>query len=1239
MKLLEILSFEVEYRLRRPAAWLFGAVFIWLAFMCVTGMLVEESSRAGDLHANAPAGVAVGNIIISMFGLVVTAALFSGAALRDVETRMHPLFAASPITKSDYLGGRFIGALIVNLLLISVVPFALMFFLRPGFVDATLLGPFRLAAFLQPYVFFLLPNVFFTGSVLFAIAVLTRRSLPVFAGAAFLFISGLLIEEVVAEQMGQGALALLIEPFGFTVMSEMWEFWTPYERNTRLLVLEGPLLWNRLLWIAAGVLVLAFTRFRFRMEMHGARAKEPRVILSEAKDLLSRNGEDPSPSSRLRMTPGEWSEEPGVILSEAKDLLTCHGEDPSPSSRLRMTPVSPSFGSAARMRQFVAIAGQSFRELVFTRDFLLIGAGLVALVIFVGGTVADNFGTPVWPLTQILAPVLGGFFPVMVISLLTAFYAGELVWRERDAGMHDIADAHPVPDSVLFAGKYAALALMLVALQAVLMATTLALQVASGYFKFELGLYLQIVFGLHLTRYLLLAALAMLVHALVDNKYFGHLVVVVCFLFTLFANRFGLAHKLLVYGGDSGWVYSDLSGFGPFLGPVLWFRLYWAGWALLLAVLASLLWVRGRERGLRERLRLMRVRFNRTAAWTGIAAVLLIVGVGGYIFYNTNVLTEYRTPKQTAALFAQYERTYSKYEQDPQPTVKGTKLHVELYPERRAAHVRGTYALINTTAQPIRTVHLFLNPEVEHEAVAFDRPSRTVIADKKRGHHTYELARALEPGASMDLEFDVRFEPRGFPNDDPNTSVVQNGTYFDHTGGRNPNHRRWLPLVGYQPNRELNTERARREQGLPPRAEAASLDEVAGDGAAGREWITFEAVIGTSLEQTGVAPGTLRRTWTQNGRRYFHYAADKPVKNTFAIFSAEYAVHEETWKGVKIEIFHHPTHTFNVPRFARSARASLDYFTEHFGPYPHEELRLAEFPRYGSFAHAYPGTISYGEGFGWLTKVDEKVDFDLPSTVMAHEVAHQWWGYQVVPAPVQGAGVLSEVLAQYSALMVTEKIYGPEMVRRFLSNTRIEYLNRRGRAEHPEVPLLQVTNHANLVYRKGPLAMYALRHYIGEAQLNAALRRFLQKHGSGRAPYPTSRDLYRELKAATPAAYHYLLEDLLETITLWRLAATKVIAVPAGKGMWRVTLDVDAHKLRADGNGRETEAAMNDFIEIGVYEREENTKPLYLQKHRIRSGQQRITVMVKGEPGRAGIDPDLHLIDRNWGDNVRAVTR
>ena len=273
----------------------------------------------------------------------------------------------------------------------------------------------------------------------------------------------------------------------------------------------------------------------------------------------------------------------------------------------------------------------------------------------------------------------------------------------------------------------------------------------------------------------------------------------------------------------------------------------------------------------------------------------------------------------------------------------------------------------------------------------------------------------------------------------------------------------------------------------------------------------------------------------------------------------------------------------------------------------------------------------YSEGSSVLARPGEG-DFDSPTMVIAHEMGHQWWGNQVMGADVQGSQVLSETLAQYSALMVLERIHGRRMMPGFLRTMQIEYLNRRGSHANPEVPLLLSSDHDYLHYRKGAVVMYALREYIGEARINTALRRMVERYRFGGAPYPTTLDLYRELQAVTPDSLKYLLEDLLATITLWDLRTTEARAVPAGGGAYRVTMTVEAKKMRADSVGNDTEVPMNDLVEVAVFgegEGNEPGPPLYLRKHRLRSGQQTITVTVPGRPARAGVDPHQLLINRH----------
>ena len=244
----------------------------------------------------------------------------------------------------------------------------------------------------------------------------------------------------------------------------------------------------------------------------------------------------------------------------------------------------------------------------------------------------------------------------------------------------------------------------------------------------------------------------------------------------------------------------------------------------------------------------------------------------------------------------------------------------------------------------------------------------------------------------------------------------------------------------------------------------------------------------------------------------------------------------------------------------------------------------------------------------------------------------------LTPAPVEGAALLGESLAWYSALGVVEETFGREHLRRLLGMMRGVYLIPSARAN---VPLLRADDWF-LAYRKGPFAMYALREYVGAVPVNGALRRLLERHGSGKPPLATSLDLYRELRAVTPASLHSLLVDLFEANTFWELATQSVAAEQTSTGEWQVTLDVQARKVVVDTAGVETERPMDDLIEVGVFTGAPGTElgeALYLQMHRIRSGKQRITVTVPSQPTRAGIDPRNLLIDVEGNNNLKEIAR
>jgi hypothetical protein len=515
-----------------------------------------------------------------------------------------------------------------------------------------------------------------------------------------------------------------------------------------------------------------------------------------------------------------------------------------------------------------------------------------------------------------------------------------------------------------------------------------------------------------------------------------------------------------------------------------------------------------------------------------------------------------------------------------------------------------------------------------------------VLKDEEHGFRIYALAKPLPPRDSLRLRFQVNYKAQGFGNSGADAQVVENSTYFRNL--------EWLPVIGYQPYRELDEAAARKTYGLAPRPATASLYDVAARRYAPfPEQINFEAIVGTEANQLVVAPGTLRRTWTNNGRRYFHYASDAPIRNEYAFFSADYAVQEGKWRNpsagpgqeVAIQIFYPPGLTMNPERMVRSAQASLDYYTKQFSPYPHRQLRFVAHAGYGFGHHAAPINITAEEGFFLLNSEANERGFDLVTAVVAHEVAHQWWGNQLKQAYVEGAGLITESLAWYSAMGKLEEKYGSAHLKKLLSFLMEEYENPHTKAA---LPLLQADDwYQN--YRKGPMALYAMSEYIGKDRVNVALRRLLRNHPPGKIPLPTSLDLYQELEATTPDSLQYLLHDLFKANTFWDLKTKQATVKQTKAGIWEVTLNVQARKTVVSEKGLEKEVPLKDWIEIGIFAPakagEELGRTLFLQKHFIDSKQQTITVTVPSKPSQVGIDPHHLLIDWNMQDNFAEVKK
>ena len=1189
-RLATIAAFELRSRLRRISTWVYFIVFFALAMMwvaaaggAVPGAIVSFGS--GKVWINSPYAIAQTMALLGMAAVTVIAAVMGRAVQQDFEYRTESFFFTAPIRKWEYLGGRFLGAIAVLVVILSGIALgsALGLFL-PG-IDPDRVGPFRPLAYALPYATIVLPNLVAIGGAFFCLAALSRRMLPVYIGSVLVLI-GYLAAQGLLRDMENKVLAAMLDPFGVVANSRLTEYWSISERNTRLIPLEGLLLSNRLLWLGIGATLVAFCAWRFALAHPGASGRRRRAV----------------------------------------------PEDDAAPPVARLPTVEP--GRVAALALLPRMIWLNFRETVKNVYFGVIVLAGVLFFVVTSTTAGSIFGTTTWPVTYQMLELVSGSFGIFMLVIVT-FYAGELVWREREHRLDQIHDALPVPTWLPFAAKLGALMLVPVVLQVVLMLSGMAVQTAKGYHHYEPGLYGSWLFGLELIDYWLVCVLALTVHAVLNHKYLAHFAMIVYFLVISFAPLMGLEHNLYKYGVTTNFTYSDMNGFGPFLPRVRVFEAYWAAAALLLAVVAYAFWVRGTTSDWKGRLTIVRRRFTRQVAAVTALGAAAMIALGGFIFWNTNVLNQYTTTWDQQARQADYEKKYKALAADAQPKIAAVKLVVDLFPREQRVRMKGRYSLQNRSGKPVDAIHLlFFQPErTRFDRLEFSVPATLATDDPKVGLRSYRLATPLAPGARVDLEFDLDVPTRGFTNTGATTDVVANGSFVNGMSV--------LPFVGYQERGELATDRDRKKFGLAPKERMRDRDDPAGLAenalAPDADFIDFEATVGTDADQLAIAPGYLQREWAEGDRRYFEYKMDSPILDFFAFQSARYEVKKDRWHDVAIEVWHHPGHEYNIDTMIAATKAGLDYFTAAFGPYQHKQFRIIEFPRYAAFAQSFPNTIPYSEGIGFIARVrpDDPEDIDYPYYVTAHELAHQWWGHQVPGGNVQGETFLVETLAQYSALMVMKQKYGEAKMQRFLRYELDRYLLGRSTEQKKELPLGRVENQDYIHYRKGSLVMYALADYIGEENLNRAIRAYRDEWAFKGPPYSSASHLIAKIRAVTPPHLQYVIDDFFESITLYdnRALSARTRARPDGR--YDVALRVFAKKRKADELGKETDAPLGDWIDIGVLDAD--GQPLFLEKKKITQEETEFTLVVPTKPAKAGIDPYNKLIDRRPKDNAIPV--
>jgi ABC-type transport system involved in multi-copper enzyme maturation permease subunit len=1170
----------------------------------------------GKILATSPYLIISYLLSLDYLGIIIIAAIVANPVYRDFEYNAHSLFFTKPLSKWDYLGGRFLGSCAIAVFVLIGMAMGLILGSVMPFLNKDMVGPIHLLYYIQPYITIIIPNLLFMGMIFFMLATLMRNMLPVYVGSVVLLIL-LGVAGQLTSTIKNDFLAALLDPTGADAIDYITKYWTVAQKNSNLIPFSGALLYNRIIWVGVAALLFAILFYRFRFDQFSSEIrikKNNRTVLDKA----------------------------GAYVATVVN-------------------VHQHFTFKTHLTQYFKMSWLELRNILRSPYFIAITFAGMVLMFVSGRQFGKMYDTNTYPVTGMISMGLAGIFSMFMIIILI-FYSGEMVWKERELKLSQIYDTLPIPGWVGFASKLTALVSVQAILLLIVMFCGIIIQSFFGYYNFEIPVYLKTLFGIFFIGLVLWSVLALFIQVLVNQKFLGFFIVIVFYLFTkIFMDMLGLNHHLYQYGTSPNGQYSDMNGYSGIWTSFLWFKFYWVCFAVMLAVVANLFWVRGITDGFKSRWQTAKTRFAGPTRSIFFIALALFLGSGTYIFYNTNILNHYTKSYDEEKLLVEYEKKYKKYDHLPQPRIIAMNVNADLYPYEGKVHFKAYYILKNKTNHPIDSLHILLGddkikytiafsnfPDSIHSADSIGRiikhqipqlfEAALVLKDSVLGYSIYKLPQPLMPQDSIKMDFTMDLAHKGFGNNSAISALCENGTFLSSESLS-------FPHLGYNEDGEVDNNIERKKFGLPYKeplpaftdTNAVKQNLVTQDA----DWIRYDAVISTSGDQTAITSGDLVKKWTSNGRNYFQYHSPSKILCFVPFVSARYQVKEDSADNVHLAIYYNKGDEYNLNRMMQGLKDGLDYYTKNFSPYQFKQVKILEFP-YASFAQSFANTIPFSENIGFIANVndDDPEDIDYPYYVTAHELGHQWWAHQVIGGKVQGVTMLDETMAQYSAMMIMKHRFGANKMKKFLQYEMNNYLRARGFEREKEVPLYRVENQQYIHYNKGSVVMYALQDFIGELNLDSALHKYIKKVAFQEPPYTTTPQFLQYVSAATPDSLKYVIRDMFESIVIYNNKVTEATYKKVNDSTYKVHLVVDAHKVIADSTGNEKETTMNDWINIGVFKEPKKGEmiPLYMRKMKITSSPMAFDLTVRGgKPYEAGIDPYNELIDRMPDDNIKVL--
>lgn len=1112
-----------EFR-RRALFWVWGFILLVVAWLFGRGSL---SIGAGDSTVGgAKAWVTSEFATAHMFGTGTLlfhgffAAIICGLPIiRDEEVRIGEILHTTPLRRSEYVWAKFGAALAACLVMLGVnLLFAIFFNHAVPTSTPEIRGPLALANYLSPFVVLALPTVVFIAGVAFALGTRSGRAVTVFVlPVGLLLLCGFILWQwsPVGLSPRVNTILMLLDPTGFRWLQQTY---LEVDRgvafyNHAQIAWSPALLMSRIVWAGVGLFAVALVTRR-----------------TAATSAIAK---------RARRGKGQTEAVEGLAPLMASHSVLALGMGQDVPSTLRAVWVLTRFELRGLARQ----AGL----------YLFVP---VILLTVLPGALSENdlFDGALLPTPGFLAQKCMASL-LTCTTLLLLFYTVESLERDARARLDPILNATPTPGAAVVLGRVLAnvllgIAVMFVAWVGCVVIMTLYHAPSKGVAPFLLlwgACGVPTIVGW--------TAFVAMVWTKTRNRYATYGAGLVLMMGTGWLFVKGKANWLSNWALWRSVMWSDISVLEADRSILIMNRLFVLALGILFLRLAVLFYRQ------READRLATPPVWRRPILKPILRVapfwLPALGLGVAVWGCMEAGYQSEEAKKQAKDY--WRQNVSTFKDAPTPDLTFVDLDVALEPALGTMNVRGEYTLKNRSASPMRRVLLTTGRHMR--SPAFTMKGKPYTPENRSNLRVFTPEDPLAPDESMTIGFaySARF---------PDGASARGGRLrqFIMPSGvmltsLEPT---FVPVLGFRDDIGVDDENRAEERVYEPDFYAGlTKSGMAGADTPFRTKIRVTMPADFSVNSVGTKTEDVLR----DGKRTVLWESEEPVY-IFNVVAGRWA----TLETADTEVYYDPRHALNVPELSLALQSAKKYYSEWFYPFPWKTLKLSEFPGLELYAQGFPTNITFSENIGFLA--DPEGDDNLVFWIAAHEAAHQWWPNLVIPAEGPGAPVLSEGIANFSAMLLLEAVKGEAARIDFAK--RLEHRYGKARVADAEQPLVRVDQSGDrkglntVWYDRGGWAFWMLMQAMGRAEMFSGLHAFVEEY-RGNPDHPALHDLFEVLRphAKDPKAFDECVAQWFEAVTLPRFEILSATKEPNGAtyrvrgrlsnmGTGRVTVDVAA---------------------------------------------------------------------------------